>query len=46
MTQPRILIVDKDHASADALARLLGEHGYEAVGPAASCREALETVDA
>jgi diguanylate cyclase (GGDEF)-like protein/PAS domain S-box-containing protein len=45
MTQPRILIVDKNQASADALARLLGEHGYEAVGPAASCREALETVD-
>jgi diguanylate cyclase (GGDEF)-like protein/PAS domain S-box-containing protein len=46
MAQPRILIVDRDRSAADALARFLGEHGYEAVGPAASCREALESVEA
>ncbi|OLN25310.1 diguanylate cyclase/phosphodiesterase (GGDEF & EAL domains) with PAS/PAC sensor(s) [Desulfovibrio sp. DV] len=45
MTQPRILIVERDRASASAMARLLGENGYQTLGPAFSCREALETAD-
>jgi diguanylate cyclase (GGDEF)-like protein/PAS domain S-box-containing protein len=45
MTQPRILIVERDHASALAMARLLGEHGYQPLGPAFTCREALESAD-
>ncbi|MFP5259563.1 MAG: EAL domain-containing protein [Acidobacteriota bacterium] len=44
MTQPRILIVGRNPASA--LACLLGEHGYLPLGPAATCREALETAEA
>ena len=43
MTQPRILIVDQDRAAASTVARLLGEHGYQPLGPVGSCREALET---
>ncbi|MHC1791267.1 GGDEF/EAL domain-containing response regulator [Solidesulfovibrio sp.] len=45
MTQPRILIVDRDQASASAMARLLGDNGYLALGPVFTCREALETAD-
>ncbi len=45
MTSPRILIVGEDKASAAAMAGLLGAHGYLTCGPAASCREALETAE-
>ncbi|WP_300161671.1 EAL domain-containing protein [Solidesulfovibrio sp.] len=46
MTPPRILVVEKDRAAAAALAERLCAHGYETLGPAASCREALEAADA
>jgi len=45
MTPPRILIVGEDRASAGAMARLLDAHGYVTLGPAASCREALEAAE-
>lgn len=45
MTQPRILIVEGDSASAGSMARLLRENGYLPLGPAGSCREALETAE-
>jgi diguanylate cyclase (GGDEF)-like protein/PAS domain S-box-containing protein len=45
MTPPRILIVNEDSVSARAMARLLTENGYAALGPAASCREALEAAE-
>ncbi|WP_029456693.1 EAL domain-containing protein [Solidesulfovibrio alcoholivorans] len=46
MTPPRILVVEKDRAAAAALAETLVAHGYDTLGPVASCREALEAVEA
>ena len=46
MTPPRILIVEKDRAAAEAMARLLGDNGFATLGPAGSCREALESAAA
>ncbi|MHC1712987.1 MAG: EAL domain-containing protein [Solidesulfovibrio sp.] len=45
MTPPRILIVDENSTSSRAMARLLGDNGYVPLGPAASCREALEAAE-
>ena len=46
MTPPRILVVEKDRASAVALTETLVAHGYDTLGPVATCREALEAAEA
>ena len=46
MPQPRILIVEEDPAAARAMAQMLDAGGYEPLGPATSCREALEAAEA
>ncbi|WP_428563950.1 MAG: EAL domain-containing protein [Solidesulfovibrio sp. DCME] len=46
MTAPRILLVEKDMARAATLAGLLDAHGYQSLGPVATCREALEAAEA
>lgn len=46
MTLPRILIVERDRDAAEAMARLLGDNGFAPLGPAGSCREALESAAA
>jgi diguanylate cyclase (GGDEF)-like protein/PAS domain S-box-containing protein len=46
MPQPRILIVEEDRAAARAMAQMLDASGYVALGPAGSCREALEAAEA
>jgi diguanylate cyclase (GGDEF)-like protein/PAS domain S-box-containing protein len=46
MPQPRILIVEQDRVAARAMARVLQASGYVPLGPAGSCREALEAAEA